>query len=279
MAKQVRLFIIDPQFDFCDPSGALYVPGADDDMNRLAAMIQAKAVFIDSIVVTLDSHRTWHIAHPIWWRDKDGNHPKPFTPITLADVEGAKPKWRASEPALQKYSLEYIRALKANGRYDLMVWPPHCLIGSAGYQVYPALFDALADWERRGNLVDWITKGSNPRTEHYSAVKADVPDPADRLTQMNPSLLKALKGDDGDVVDLYLAGEALSHCVANTMYDVLAEFGDEYAKRVILIEDASSTVPNCEALSLAFTSKMKSLGMRTCTTHEFLQDIRTTVNV
>jgi nicotinamidase-related amidase len=29
-----HLLVIDPQVDFCDPSGSLYVPGAEDDMGR-----------------------------------------------------------------------------------------------------------------------------------------------------------------------------------------------------------------------------------------------------
>ena len=34
------LIIVDPQNDFCDKNGSLYVDGADDDMNRLAAMVE-----------------------------------------------------------------------------------------------------------------------------------------------------------------------------------------------------------------------------------------------
>jgi len=34
----VHLLIIDPQNDFSNPQGSLFVPGADDDMKRLATM-------------------------------------------------------------------------------------------------------------------------------------------------------------------------------------------------------------------------------------------------
>ena len=38
--KQVHLLIIDPQNDFCSPDkGSLFVPGADQDMLRLATMV------------------------------------------------------------------------------------------------------------------------------------------------------------------------------------------------------------------------------------------------
>ena len=33
MSKRIELLIIDPQNDFCDPSGALYVGGAENDMD------------------------------------------------------------------------------------------------------------------------------------------------------------------------------------------------------------------------------------------------------
>ena len=36
---RVELLAIDCQNDFCDPGGALYVPGAEDDMTRLGTFI------------------------------------------------------------------------------------------------------------------------------------------------------------------------------------------------------------------------------------------------
>ena len=39
MTLNIQLLIIDPQNDFCDPNGALFVPGADEDMKRLASMV------------------------------------------------------------------------------------------------------------------------------------------------------------------------------------------------------------------------------------------------
>ena len=40
MAGNIQLLVVDGQFDFCDPAGALYVPGADEDMKRLSKMMQ-----------------------------------------------------------------------------------------------------------------------------------------------------------------------------------------------------------------------------------------------
>jgi hypothetical protein len=39
MSNKAVLLVIDPQVDFCDPKGNLYVNGADKDMVRLADMV------------------------------------------------------------------------------------------------------------------------------------------------------------------------------------------------------------------------------------------------
>ena len=174
MSKRIELLIIDPQVDFCDPKrGALYVPGAEHDMQRLAKMITRLKDKLDDIHVTLDSHHLIHIAHPIFWRDSHGNHPAPFTRISRTDVEDGV--WTPAVPGLYRRALEYVCKLEQHGRYELTIWPPHCLIGSPGHTVYPELFAALSEWEARFAFVDYVTKGSNILTEHYSAVQADVP--------------------------------------------------------------------------------------------------------
>src|SRR4051812_32277973 len=121
------LLIIDPQIDFCCPvRGALFVPGAERDMQRLGQMIRRHAEEIDAIHVTLDTHHTLDIAHPMFWVDAVGKHPEPFTLIPAADVESGR--WTATNPAAQARALEYVRALERGGRYVLCIWPYHCLI-------------------------------------------------------------------------------------------------------------------------------------------------------
>jgi hypothetical protein len=87
MTKNVQLLIIDPQNDFCDPErGSLFVKGADEDMRRLAGFIRENGKLINDIYVTLDSHHLIHVAHPIYWRNKEGIHPPPLTPISANEV-------------------------------------------------------------------------------------------------------------------------------------------------------------------------------------------------
>lgn len=237
-----HLVIIDPQNDFCDPSGALYVKGAEKDMERLADFISKNRKRLDDIQVTLDSHQVVHIAHPIFWVDTHGKHPSPFTLIQVSDVENGK--WRANSPGWQKRALEYVRALKANGRYVLCIWPPHCLIGSWGHSIFPAVSNALREYQETFADVQFVTKGSNPLTEHYSAVRADVIDPADPSTNINASFIQRLQ--DADRV--LISGQASSHCVFNTLRDIVDQFGAENANKIVLLQDTMSPVPGFENL-------------------------------
>ena len=74
MSQNVQLIIIDPQRDFCDPNRALYVPGAQEDMNHLAALVMRLKDKVTDIHTTLDSHRMLDISHHIWWRNTAGAH-------------------------------------------------------------------------------------------------------------------------------------------------------------------------------------------------------------
>src|SRR5579862_1208181 len=49
-------FDVDTQFDFLDPSGALYVPGAETIVNRVAALNQWAASHGIPVVSTMDAH-------------------------------------------------------------------------------------------------------------------------------------------------------------------------------------------------------------------------------
>ena len=164
-------------------------------------------------------------------------------------------------------ALDYVRALRDNGRYTLTIWPPHCLVGTWGHNVMPAVADALRGWEERKLArVDYVTKGQSPWTEHYSAVQADVPDPTDPATQLNRRLIETLETAD----QVALSGQALSHCVANTVRDIADHFGPDSIGKLVLIEDTSSPVPGFEPLADQFLADMKQRGMRTVKAAEFM---------
>lgn len=262
---KVRLVGIDWQNDFTDPKGALYVPGAEKAADRVAKMIHRILAKIWDIDETLDSHPYRHVAHPIWWVDSNGNHPKPFTIITEEDV--VQGRWRTSNPAFQQRGLEYVQTLKRNGRYALCIWPPHCLVSEWGHNVYPEIAKAFRTWEKAYGNVNYHVKGNNPFTEHYSAVMADVPDPTDPTTMLNiqsGSLIYSLS--EADIIPI--TGIASSHCLAETVKDIADNFSD--ISKLVFLEDATAAVPGFEHLADKFVNEMVPRGMQISTTEKFL---------
>lgn len=263
--KKVHLLVIDPQHDFCDPTGSLYVPGAEEDMKRVAEMIRRLPNSFEDIHCTLDMHHFVDVAHPIFWKDSSGKSPDPFTIITSEDVKNGT--WTPREVSMTRRMIEYVRELEKGGKYPLCIWPPHCLIGSQGSNVVPALFNAFLEWEGQFALVDYVAKGSNLYTVHYSAVQAEVPDPSDPSTQVNIGLIDTLMSADL----IAIAGEAGSHCLANTVRDIANNFDPDAVQKLVLLTDATSPVPGFENLQEDFINEMTAKGMQLSTTVDFLK--------
>lgn len=263
--SQLHLLIIDPQNDFCDlpatllPPGCapqLPVTGAHADMCRLADFVRRHLAQIDDITVTLDSHHRIGIERPGFWLKADGGLAAPFTAISAAQVRaGEFAPCRADDLARV---LAYLDALEAAGRYQLMIWPVHCETGTWGHNVHAELRAAYNAWEtRHSKPVTKVLKGSNPWTEHYSALMAEVPDPHDAATLLNHALLERLASADR----LLVAGEASSHCVKATVEHLVAHLPPDFAPRITLLTDCMSPVPNFETQQAAFFADMAHRGV------------------
>jgi nicotinamidase-related amidase len=282
MKDRLHLLVIDPQNDFCDLPAeslpidaatgrarmpALPVPGAHADMLRLAQLIERGRAGIAAITVTLDSHHRYHVAHPSFWVAGDGGPVMPFTEITAADVRAARylPRERTGKERV----LAYLDALETAGRYRLMVWPVHCEIGTWGHNVHDAVRTAYNRWEDAAlGVVAKIAKGSNPWTEHYSAVMAEVPDAGDPDTQENRKLLASLREADR----VYIAGEAGSHCVKSTVEHIAAHFGADAAK-LEMVTHCMSPVQGFEAQQAAFFDSMRAAGVGFATASDVTQEL------
>jgi nicotinamidase-related amidase len=256
---KTHLLLIDPQIDFMDlPGSTLPVTGAVKDMQRVSAFIDRMGQRLYDIHVTLDSHHACDIAHKALWRNKNGDYPAPFTIIGEAEIKNKV--WYARMPQMQAILENYVLALSSSGRYPLCIWPDHCLIGTPGAAIQEDVRDSLNAWARGGlQMVDFVAKGTNWKTEHYSAVMAEVPDNQDPTTTLNWGLINILQEAD----QIVIAGEALSHCVANTVRDIANNFGDANITKMVLLEDCSSPVTGFEKLGLDFIYEMKARGMKT----------------
>lgn len=246
--------IIDTQFDFCHPDGALFVPGADRDVERMAGLIREHAGQIDHIIVTLDTHHVLDIAHPLFWADADGNHPAPFTPISAAEVDAGQwvPLFQAEQ------AKQYVRDLEAGGQFTHFIWPEHCLIGSHGAALHDTLTNVLKSWcQQRNRDYVAIQKGLYPLTEHFGIFRAQVPNPAVPETQLNTVLIADLNRFD----TVYLMGEARSHCVANSLKQLL-DYASDLVPKLVLVTDCTSDVTGLGHLADPIYAEARDRGVR-----------------
>lgn len=283
MKRNLHLLLIDPQNDFCDVPAeylmtdpvsqkvvapALPVAGAHADMLRIAELIARAGAGLSDISITLDTHHRYDIAHPSFWMDADGKPVAPFTIISRQDVRDGR--YLPRQPDSLVRTLAYLESLEANGRYQLMVWPVHCEIGSWGHNVHADVRATCASWEEAGSRIAMkLIKGSNPWTEHYSAVMAEVPDPQDPATQLNRSFIDRLASAD----QIYIAGEAGSHCVKATTEHIVEHFDRTQLSKLVLLSDCISPVAGFETQYGSFLSEMQRLGVQIATAAEVLPDL------
>lgn len=234
--KKTALLIIDAQYDFCNPQGTLFVPGAEQDVERIARLIALEGEKISSIIMTLDTHRVLDIAHPLFWEDSNGNTVAPFTLITGAAVEAGRwvPRYH------REYVLEYLRTLEKEGEFKHFIWPEHCLIGSKGAALDDTIMHAVLAWTHRtGHDYRTVSKGTNPLTEHFGVFKAQVPVAGAPETGLDEGFLSDLDAFD----QILVAGEARSHCVATSINQIL-KYAPNLITKIVVLTDCMSDVSN-----------------------------------
>lgn len=280
MSQQIHLLIIDPQNDFCDlpasarpqvqgieASPALPVSGGDQDMKRLADFVTRMGARLRDITITLDSHPYVAIERTTFWQDRDGQPVAPFTLIS-ADRVAAGDFVPASHADLV---LRQLRALERAGRYQLVVWPVHCVTGTWGHNIHADVADALATWESQSHSTPRkVLKGEYPWSEHYGAFEAEVPLDDVPSTQFNTPLAQRVTED----VDLLLvAGLASSHCVAASVDQLLGALPRLSLKagfQVALLTDCMSPVGGFEAQAEQFLQRASAAGVQLLTAQQVM---------
>mmetsp|Transcript_802 Transcript_802/g.1233 ORF Transcript_802/g.1233 Transcript_802/m.1233 type:complete len:294 (+) Transcript_802:47-928(+) len=277
------LLLIDVQKDF-HPGGSLAIPTANEDAVRLVELIKTNQSNIDRIVATMDSHHKLHIAHPGFWVDGETKttHPPPFTIISHDDV--VKKKWvpraklslsleedltlfevedvtfqvmnKDGDFSLYEYAKEYTHRLEEKGRFQLCIWPEHCLIGTDGHAIVDNVRKALDDWSvATGGSVEFVAKGQNLLTESYSALSAEVP--VNETTSFDKKVMNSLLKSK----ELLVAGQAMSHCVNYTLRDIVENWPKERLSEITLLTDCASAVPGFEGAAEEFQKDMKEAGI------------------
>lgn len=256
-ADKIWLMLIDVQNTFCIPDFELYVGGrsgrgAVEDNIRLCEFIYGNLGNITEITATMDTHLTMHVFHAIFFVDKDGNHPAPYTDIHVSELgEG---RWKFN-PALagqfdiapeygQQMMIHYAEELQKTGKYALTVWPYHGMLGGIGHALVSSVAEALFFHSvARLAQTDIVIKGDTPFTENYSVIGPEVlAGPMEEpLGRRDPRFIERLQECDR----LIIAGQAKSHCVAWTVSDLLDDImrtDTQLARKVYLLEDCTSPV-------------------------------------
>ena len=251
------LMLIDVQNAFCIPEFELYVGGrsgrgALEDNARLCEFIYRNLESITHITATMDTHKTMQVFHAIFFVDKEGNHPAPYTDIHASELHNDK--WMFN-PALsaqfdlapeygQLMMIHYAEELEKKSKYALTIWPYHAMLGGIGHALVSSVEEAIFFHTiARVAQPDLVIKGDTPFTENYSVIGPEVltGPMGEMLGIHDPRFIQQLREYDR----LIIAGQAKSHCVAWTVSDLLEDIAVtdlELAKKVYLLEDCTSPV-------------------------------------
>jgi nicotinamidase-related amidase len=251
------LMLIDVQNTFCIPDFELYVGGrsgrgAVEDNARLCEFIYRHLGGITRITATMDTHLTMQVFHAIFFVDKDGNHPAPYTDIHVSELQEGKwtfnPDLAAEFDVAPEYGqqmmIHYAEALQKSGKYALTIWPYHAMLGGIGHALVSSVAEALFFHSvARFAQTEIVTKGESPFTENYSVIGPEVlTGPMDEpLGIHDQRFIQELQACER----LIIAGQAKSHCVAWTVSDLLDDIlvaDPGLAKKVYLLEDCTSPV-------------------------------------
>lgn len=255
---QVRLQLTDVQKDFCFPEGSLFVGGrsgrgALEDNDRTARFIYRNLGVITEITSTMDTHYPYQIFFPSFWLTEDGGPPPPHREITVEQLRSGEVRpnpalasqFAGGDEAWLRAAVEhYCQELEKTGKYTLYLWPPHCLLGSAGHEMVGVLHETRLFHAFARLAPGWMEiKGGHPLTEHYSALSPEVLEAHDGtpIGARSTGFTERLLASDA----LIVAGQAASHCVKHTLDDLLNEIrqrDESLAGRVYILEDCMSSV-------------------------------------
>ncbi len=256
---RVLAWFIDIQIDFVFPAplGNLSVPGAPEDTRRTIEWVYRNVQDITHITASLDTHTPFQIFYPTWWRNAEGNPPASYTVITNEDVE--KGRWL---PVLdEEWSRQYVKQLEGIGKKQLMIWPYHCMEGSPGRALVPSVSEAIMYHSgARMAQPTYLTKGTIPQTEFYSVVEPEVKYPKHPEGILNIQFLEMISGYDL----IYVAGQARSHCVLETVNSVIRHFQNapDIIQRVRFLNDCTSSITGFEESTEKRIAEFAAHGVR-----------------
>lgn len=280
--KKTQLVIIDAQNDFCDlPESycpkmkgiriqpSLPIAGSHQDCLRIAAFISKAGASVNAIDAFMDTHHYLDIGNFIFWLDENDKQLAQATKITLDDILAKKYKPKIDNRDEQ--IVQYFQQLEKVQLDAIYTWPVHCQIGTFGHAIHQDVLAACSQWENNNlSWVNFIQKGVDPWSEHYSALKAEVEDLTKPSTLLKRELVKKYAESDMTI----FVGEASSHCVSKTILDVVNNINNKDRKNMVILTDCMSAIPGYEEKTRLFFKQMSEAGVRVTTSDVLLSEIK-----
>jgi nicotinamidase-related amidase len=278
--QKVLLILVDPQLGFIEKGRDLCVPGAIEDIIRIVEWILKNMSRITRISASMDSHLPFQIFFPDWFVDENGQPLNDFTIVTLDDLRSKKVKaifdfqYEYEKGKSMLWSEYYVTMLEQFGKKtstgagdfekkNLMLWANHCMLGTPEQAIEPTLYEAIfAHAIARKSQPKFKVKGAGEVYENYSIVEGEVEYAGDKDSGIDEDFLMDLKKYDL----IYIAGEASSHCVLETIYSIIRYFQNDASdilSRVRIMEDCTSPVGGFEDMATqAFKALSSVYGLK-----------------
>ena len=110
-----------------------------------------------------------------------------------------------------------------------------------------------------------VVKGEHPLAEHFGMFRAQIPVPGSPATELNQPLLDELAQND----EIWIAGEARSHCVATSLRQLM-RYAPALVPRVLLLTDCMSDVTGLGYLAEPIYAEARERGVRFTTSTELV---------
>lgn len=255
---KIMLLLVDNQLGFIEKGRPLAVPGAVEDTRRVIEWIFSNLEKLSFIAASLDSHLPFQIFFPSWWIDTATGELLSsfnFTSGTLANLKAGKIKpifdfnYEYAPGKKMMWSEYYLTELEKNHKKTLAIWPFHTPLGAPEHAIEPSLMEAIYYHAgARSSQPHIEIKGSVPQTENYSIMEVEVPYSGNKAAGINADFLGLLQNYDL----IYIAGQASSHCVPETIASIVRFFGSkapEVLSRIRILTDCMSPVAGFEDMA------------------------------
>ena len=216
------LLIIDPQNDFVDPKGSLYVPGSEEAINNICKFIDTDRV--DEIIVSQDTHQKYNIGFSEFWPGF-----KAFDKLMVRDIVSQKIKPTYINP---KNYEDFFKQFEDFGYNDeLTIWPHHCIEGSWGWCFPDILVESLGNWGLRNKKSYQVyRKGNIPELEAYSIFP--------KINKMGNTKIESLNIQEYEYGSIFISGFCKDICVAESV----KWFSDNNFRNLVFLDNCMATL-------------------------------------